>query len=237
MPESPTQATPHIAGEANTPISATQQVVESLLQLLRTGAYRVGVRLPSERALAEASGVGRSAVREAVRELIAHGLLEIQRGRGTFVRSLRPDLLVSLTTFSDEPDTRRELLEARLIIEPEAASLAAQRATQEDLTRLHMDVQRLDEAIAVGYRPPEDLGFHLDVVRATNNRSLFRLTSAIVSFYQLDSHLPTQRDLDEHGEVLDAIRRRDPDSARKAMRNHLAAELAILESEPGQRPI
>ena len=71
----------------------TRQVVDSLYQLLRSGDYVVGARLPSEWELAGSLHVGRSAVREAIRELVALGLVELRPGRGTYVRSLRPDLL------------------------------------------------------------------------------------------------------------------------------------------------
>src|SRR6476469_4726159 len=72
---------------------ASHQVADALCGMLRSGSYRVGDRMPSEFELGAALGVSRSTVREAVRELTSLGVLEIQHGRGTFVRSLRPDLL------------------------------------------------------------------------------------------------------------------------------------------------
>jgi GntR family transcriptional repressor for pyruvate dehydrogenase complex len=205
-------------------LSVTRQVVDSLFRMLRSGEYRVGDQLPSEWELVTNLKVGRSAVREAVRELVTLELVELRPGRGTFVRSLRPDLLLRPETFEDVVATavKRELLEVRRILEPEAAALASARATEHELARLQHDVARLREAVRVGFRPPEDLGFHLDVVRATHNTSLARVTGAIVGFYERDDVLPTERDVAEHGAIADAIGRGDDGGARVLMAEHLS---------------
>lgn len=203
---------------------ASHQAADAICGMLRSGAYRVGERLPSEPELCAGLGVSRSTVREAVRELTSLGVLEIQHGRGTFVRSLRPDLLLRGDSLLDEPDDliREELLEVRGIVEPEAAALAAARATEEEVARLHYDVERLAEAIGHGMAPPEDLGFHLDLVRATHNAALWRVSGAIISFYQWDGQLPTEQDVSDHRAIYEAVRDRDPARARQAMIDHLA---------------
>jgi GntR family transcriptional repressor for pyruvate dehydrogenase complex len=213
--------------------SVTSQVVEALFEMLRSGRFRTGDRLPSEWELVEQLHVGRSAVREGIRELAALELVDVQPGRGTFVRSLRPDLLVRADGIGAEVNRAllREFLEVRQMLEPEAAALAAVRANSVDLNRLGHDVDRLSEAIDVGYRPPEDVGFHLDIVRATHNTALIRLAGAIVSFYQRDEVLPTWRDVDEHRAVLDAIRDHRAEAARSAMRSHLQSETDIRTVE------
>jgi GntR family transcriptional repressor for pyruvate dehydrogenase complex len=205
-------------------LGVTRQVVDSLFDMLRSGEYRVGDQLPSEWELVARLDVGRSAVREAIRELVTLELVELRPGRGTFVRSLRPDLLLRPDTFDDvvASAVKRELLEVRRILEPEAAALAAERATEQELGRLQHDVERLREAVSVGYRPPEDLGFHLDVVRATHNTSLARVTGAIVGFYQRDDVLPAERDVAEHGAIAGAIADGDAAQARRFMSQHLS---------------
>lgn len=212
--------------------SVTDQVIEAVFGMLRSGRYRTGDRLPSEWELVEQLGVGRSAVREGTRELAALGVVDVQPGRGTFVRSLRPDLLVR-PDLQHEVDRAllREFLEVRQIIEPEAAALAAVRASEVELERLAHDVDRLGEAVNVGYRPPEDLGFHLNIVRATHNTALTRLAGAIVSFYQRDEALPTERDVREHRAVLDAMIARHPERAKEAMHAHLFSETELRRAE------
>ena len=203
---------------------ASHQVADALCSMLRSGSYRVGDRMPSEQELGAELGVSRSTVREAVRELTSLGVLEIKPGRGTFVRSLRPDLLLRGDSLLDQPNDRirEELLEVRGIVEPEAAALAATRATDEEIERLHYDVERLAEAIGRGMAAPEDLGFHLDLVRATHNAALWRVSGAIISFYQWDGHLPTEQDVIDHRAIYEAVRDRDAARARQAMRDHLA---------------
>lgn len=203
---------------------ASHQAADMICAMLRTGAYRVGDRLPSEPELGEELRVSRSTVREAVRELTSLGVLEIQHGRGTFVRSLRPDLLLRGDSLLDHANDRirEELLEVRGIVEPEAAALAAERASEEDVGRLRYDVERLTEAVGRGVSAPEDLGFHLDLVRATHNAALWRVSGAIISFYQWDGQLPTERDVEDHYAIYEAVRDRNPQRARRAMADHLA---------------
>ncbi len=203
---------------------ASHQVADALCSMLRSGSYRVGNRLPSEHELGAELGVSRSTVREAVRELSSLGVLEIRHGSGTYVRSLRPDLLLRGDSLLEHPNDRirEELLEVRGIVEPEAAALAAIRATDEEVERLLYDVERLAEAIGRGIAPPEDLGFHLDLVRATHNAALWRVSGAIISFYQWDGNLPTEHDVSDHRAIYEAVRDRDAARARRAMQDHLA---------------
>jgi DNA-binding FadR family transcriptional regulator len=203
--------------------NASHQVADAVCAMLRSGEYRVGDRLPSEQELGVELSVSRSTVREAVRELTALGVLEIRHGRGTYVRSLRPDLLLRSDSLGEPRNDRirEELLEVRGIVEPEAAALAAQRASAEEIERLRYDVECLADAIGRGMAPPEDLGFHLDLVRATHNAALWRVSGAIISFYQWDGQLPTEQDAIDHRLIYEAIRDHDPARAHRAMLDHL----------------
>jgi GntR family transcriptional repressor for pyruvate dehydrogenase complex len=210
-------------------VSVTRQVVDVLYEDLRSGRYQPGDRLPSEQQLAQSLGVGRSAVREAVRELLALNVLEIRPGTGTFVLAMRADLLLRPDTFHQalERNVALELLEVRMIVEPAAAALAAARATESDIRRLNRDVERLREALdsAQVTKPPEDLGFHLDLVRAAHNTALHRISTAIIAFYEHDEAAPTMRDYNEHRAVLRAIEAHDQRAARRAMEAHLQVEI------------
>lgn len=210
-------------------VSVTRQVVDVLYEDLRSGRYQPGDRLPSEQEIAVALGVGRSAVREAVRELLALNVLEIRPGRGTFVLQMRPDLMLRPDSFHEalERNVALELLEVRMIVEPAAAELAAARATPTDIKRLTRNVLRLRQALDAGEvgRPPEDLGFHLDLVRAAHNSALHRISTAIISFYEHDEANPTLRDYNEHQAVLKAIEKGDRRGARRAMEAHLQVEI------------
>ena len=121
-----------------------------------------------------------------------------------------------------------------LIVEPEAAALAAARASTQDVERLRRDVEGLRRLGSLDTRPPEDLGFHLDLVRGAHNGALLRISTAIIAFYDHDQALPTERDYNEHRAVLQAIERRDGDGARRAMRAHLEAEVEARLGDAGR---
>lgn len=218
--------------------SVTGQVVDILYEALRGGDYQAGDRLPSEQELARSLGVGRSAIREAVQQLLTLDMVEIQPGKGTFVRPVNPGLLVGPESFHDVLDQRVaiELLEVRLIVEPEAAALAATRRTDKDIRRLARDVANLAMAIPQGRRPPEDVGFHLDVVRAAHNGALLRVSTAITAFYGRDQTMPSPATTDEHRTVLEAIEARDGASARSLMIAHLEIVGMHLGGKSGNRP-
>lgn len=234
-----TESTQSVPRQAAAGVSATRRVLEAVLELLRTGNYRTGDKLPTEHQLSAQSGVGRSAVREALRELAALHLIEVRHGSGTYVRNLRPDLLRANSSFTEIVDraARSELLEVRAILEPEAAALAANRADLREIERLELDVLRLEEAVRDGYRPPEDLGFHLDLVRAAHNQALLRLAGPIVSYYARDEWLPSVRDVEEHREVVAAVASRDAPGARAAMLVHLQTEADLLGGATGAKEL
>src|SRR5579875_1055386 len=116
-----------------------ESVAEQILTMIREEGYAVNQRLPTESQLMARTGGGRSSVREALHGLAVLGIVEIRQGDGTYVRSLTP------RRGSDAPDpladaltmgTTEDLLEARAIVEVRTASLAAQRALEEDLREM-----------------------------------------------------------------------------------------------------
>lgn len=212
----------------------SQQVSEGILVLIDDGDVGIGDQLPTESDLIEMFNVSRTAVREAVKTLAAVGVLEIRPGVGTFVTGSRPGPLRALPGHAGPMDQGDlfELLELRFIFEPEAAALAAERATSEDLEELQRCVAVLEKALGTGVKPPEDLGFHLAIARATRNGALVDVSSLIARFYQQDEQLPDAIDVQEHREIYEAIRDRDPEAARAAM----CAHLEEIESRYRQLP-
>ena len=212
-------------------LSVARIAVNEILKMLRSGKYSVGDKLPTELELIKILGVGRSTVREAVKELVVMKLVEIRRGRGTYLLSLPQELLMDPTSFGEVANDflLEELLEVREIFEGDAAALAAERATDADIHRLREDVERLQEAVATGYQPEEDLGFHFDVVQSAHNSALIRVSDVILSFYARTKSLPSERDVLEHQAIFERIAARDAEGARKAMYIHLARERESLK--------
>lgn len=208
-----------------------QDLARRLLAELASGAYEVGARLPAERELALQYNVSRPTVREAVIALEVQGLVEVRVGSGAYVRRLPGK--------EDTPGfniSAFELTEARLLIEGEAAALAATQITDEEIAAL----EGLVVAIAHENTNPQgtegaDREFHLAIARATRNTAIvntieqlwdLRRTSPEAALLHAKARTANIKPVvDEHTAVLDALRGRDPVAARAAMRGHLSAVL------------
>jgi GntR family transcriptional repressor for pyruvate dehydrogenase complex len=212
------------------PRTITDQVAEQLRQLINSGEFRAGDRIPSERDLARRLGVGRPAVREALRELKAQGLLVVGRGaQGTNVAQLpSPSFAGPMAPLLGSGAERMaELMEIRSAVEIEAAGLAARRATIEDLHRLSI----LATGAAKHLSADDDVAFHAAIAQATHNALFERVIRepvdmlhdqmhAILSAYYAEpgGGIALQQ---QHEAVRRAIRAGDEQGARRAMRQHL----------------
>lgn len=201
-----------------------QSVAEQISTLIDEGAYPPGTRLPGERELAEKLSVSRVTIREAEIALQAIGRLEIKTGSGVYVSETKPELGEALPNAS-----AFEVTEARMLVESEAAALAAKNITDEGLLRLGqlIDLMRTGDEDAADEADEE---FHLTIAEASNNlamvhtiKSLWRMreelpevkaTYAAVCIHDADSRT------DEHRAVYEALKSRDPAGARAAMREH-----------------
>ena len=187
-----------------------------------------GQRLPSERQLAEHFEVGRPLVREALRTLVERGVIDVEVGRGIFVRRVQPvDAARPVDNLlRRQAVTPRQLVEARSTLEVEASQLACARATAEEL-------EHLGELVAVSSehnlmeRVRNDLEFHLSVVRAAHNPVIETMFSAILlpmaqmMTRSLGDPEVSREGLPFHEHLYLAIRDRDPEAAARASRGHL----------------
>lgn len=221
------------------------QVAASIAASIAGGRYPVGGRLPSERDLAEDFGVSRPTIREAMLALEIRGMIEARHGSGIYVvdaaapEDAAPQLQV----------TPVELIEARALIEGEAAALAATVITDAELQNLEAivrEMQRENEGDRINEEA--DRRFHMAIADATGNAAL---ASVVENLWNLRYSQPCHEVLsrarrsgvaprvDEHEAIVDALRRHDPQAARKAMRGHLERVidylLASTESEAVER--
>lgn len=211
-----------------------QDLARSLLDELAQGRYPVGTRLPAERDLALRYDVSRPTVREAIIALEVQGLVEVRIGSGAYVKRLPGD--------EDRPGfnvTAFELTEARLLFEGEAAALAATQVTDEDVAEIELLVQRIvEENQDPNGTESADREFHLAIARATRNVAVYnavehlwdlRATSPEAALlHEKARHANVKPVVEEHTAILDALRARDPNAARAAMRTHLSAVLEGL---------
>ncbi|NGN91275.1 FadR family transcriptional regulator [Nocardioides sp. KC13] len=203
-----------------TPRSLVDQAIDGMRELLTDGEWAVGARIPPEPELAAALGVSRNTVREAVRALAHTGLLEVRRGDGTYVAAAN-EVAAMMRRQVGRVDLQH-VLEVRHAIETQAAALAAQRRTDDDLQALTAIMERRATAVAAGDADAfvdADAEFHLGVVTATHNPLLIELYAGFEDTLRTMIHLDDETDelADEHAAVLDGIRRQDPTAAAAAV--------------------
>jgi DNA-binding FadR family transcriptional regulator len=204
-------------------------VVHELGRRIIEGGIKPGELLPREELLAEELRVSRTALREGMKVLSAKGLVESRPKVGTRVRDARAwhqldaDILAWRCELMPTEDFVRKLADMREVIEPSAAAAAAKYRTYEQLRSIEQAYAAMEAAADLDEWTDADLAFHEAVLSATNNElmvSLFSvIESALATFFALSARTAKNfKDaLPLHGEVLDAIRRSEPDAARRAM--------------------
>jgi len=205
-------------------------IVEQVQDLIVSGELAEGDGLPPESSLATQFGVSRTVVREALRVLHDRGLVDVRQGQGVFVTRPTIDVIASaLRLVVDiEGASSFEVAEVRELLETEACALAAERATQGNLDRLEQCLERMEEqADDVEGFLSADVGFHRELTRATRNRVLEMVTAPVYALMREQRgsvfHVKgaSERAIERHREVLEALRSRDPERARRAMRGHI----------------
>ncbi len=216
------------------PPRASEVVVQHIKGMVLGGQLRDGQRLPSEKELARQFGLSRVTIRDALRVLESEGFVRIKLGArgGVFASVPGPQhVTASLANLLRvNRASLRALAEARLLLEPEVAALAAQRARLRDLDAMRRAVE---EARAARQRQdpyfiPYSVGFHTALAEASGNPVLVcALGSFRALFHEVLARLlpddsMAARAVDDHQAILDAVAARDPDRARQLMREHLA---------------
>ncbi len=225
-------------------------IAEKITAKIRAGEFSVGERLPAERDLAEILQVSRSSVREALIALELSGYVEVRVGSGVYVTAPREstgnaganspdgDITPAIARIANDVGPF-ELLEARLLIEPECAAYAAQKGTEEQLARIRETQEAMSAAGAPG---SYDREFHASIAAACGNSALeavvmhiWDLSEASPVYQRLDKHFVDSKVWDmallEHDRISDAILDRDPIRARHAMYAHLTAIMARLRED------
>ncbi len=226
------------------PNGVTQDAIETIRDLIATGQWGPGTRLPRETDLAAQLGLSRNSLREAVRALSLARVLEVRQGDGTYVSSLEAEELFQPTLLATnlmQGRTVLELFEVRRMLEPEAAAMAALRANDDVIRELRAE---LDAMFAAGDRAEDlvaaDTAFHDVVARAPGNgvlRALLRSLSTSTVRARLWHGISDRNALDvareEHARIYHAIAAGDVDLARAAAIVHIASNEAWLRDHLG----
>jgi len=221
---------------------AAENVVAYVRDLISSGKFKPGDRMPAERELAVQIGVSRPSVRAGLQALAAMGVVESRRGSGTYISTGPPVLssgpLQLLAILHGIP--RAEIYEARRILEVRTARLAAERAAGEALAEISEEVMGMfastDDAQAFLLH---DIRFHRAVAHASGNLVLSALVEMVSAIFYEQRKETASRDRDlrisaeQHRRIYQAVRDRDPDAAEREMDAHLEAALQRQEMEEG----
>ena len=215
------------------PKRISDQVFDQLRELIFRGEFKAGEKILTERELAEAFGVSRTSVRDAINKLVVIGLLDQKQGQGTFVRSPESKEKSLLATMMESQDASiTDLLEVRMGLECNAAAMAATRAVEKDLQFMAKSIEEMRKEVKSGRLGTEaDASFHMAIAYAANNPLQIFIMKNFYDFmftgikvnleglYQIPGNIDII--LDQHTTIYQAIRDHDPEAASQAMKRHI----------------
>lgn len=222
------------AVRATTGASMSENVYHQLVTQIAGGAFGSDGKLPSEHDLARTFGVSRPVVREALGRLRKEGLIYSRQGAGSFVATRTIDhATLGFARIETIADIQR-CFEFRLTIEPDAAFFAADRRSPQELEAMSVAIGALEEATRkLKHREDVDFVFHHTIARASNNHYFGTALTALQDHIAVGMKLhglslmnagpKLEHVLGEHRAIFEAIRARDCEAARAAMRAHLTS--------------
>ena len=222
-------------------VKLSEQTADRLYEMIvENRVYVPGSKLPNENELSEELKVSRTTLREAISFLVAQGVLEIRRGKGTYVAEDVPAAGLDLTSLSGlrSRGRARDLFEMRLIFEPATVALACQRATDEELRLIQRKAERVEEIAAQGGDwPLADQEFHWAIMRASHNEYMRRLypiiNSAVNEIMQLSQNRRHMQEvaLADNRLILEFLLKRDEEGASHAMSIHMKHLIHSMQNE------
>ncbi len=206
-------------------------IISQIRELIISGVVKPGEKLPPERKLAEHLGVSRGQVREAINKLETYGILKVQPQSGTIVNGIGIVALEGLISdiLKIEKVDFKSLIDTRILLEKEAARLAAINRTKEDIIELEIALHNYKKSLAEnGVAVEEDLLFHLKIAEASKNTVLKSLmmiiTPDIVKSFRKFNVCNSEKNIKtikEHQKILEMISNKDAIGAKEAMEQHL----------------
>lgn len=201
--------------------------------------FQPGDKLPNEIELSEQLNVSRTTLREAIRVLVTNNILEIQRGKGTFVKeNIDTEHMKSFSGLSSAIINARDLYEMRLIFEPEAAYYATLRATDAELKRILDFGKQIEEKILNNEdRTEVEQKFHQSIAQATHNEFMDKLMPVIFQainkgvILSQKNELVTKHTLNDHRLIMEFMEARNAEGAKSAMKIHILHAMQYLRIE------
>lgn len=207
----------------------SQSVADNILSMITIEKrFSVGDKLPNELDLSEELNVSRTTLREAIRILVALDILEIQRGKGTYVKENAFKKQQDLEQLSNIKVNAKDLYEMRLIFEPEAAYYAALRATDSEIKRILEFGKKVEKEISNHQdRTDDEHSFHKAIAQATHNEFMNKLMPILYQAISKGVYLSLQSDkaiedtINDHRMIMEFLEQRNAEGAKNAMRIHI----------------
>jgi GntR family transcriptional repressor for pyruvate dehydrogenase complex len=226
----------------------TTKLISRFKTLIADGVLVPGCKLPPERTLAQKFGVNRSSLRQALKVLEIMGVIWQRIGDGTYLNTSAASILGEPVDFLILLDgiSHSELFEARMIVEPELAARAAERATAEDLAALRQALVDMEKSQTLQARLEADLAFHEAIFKASGNRMCQLVFSVIhravfLSMERISHIVGMKHPLAFHKAIYAVIHKRNPEQARRKMAEHLIDAASLLrqmgDQQDGKRVI
>jgi DNA-binding FadR family transcriptional regulator len=213
-------------------VGVIDEAILTLKQMIVSGELQPGDRLPREAELAAQLGLSRNSLREAIRALALVNVLDSRQGDGTYVTSLRAELLLEAVTFIIDfhrDSSVLHFLQARRILEPAATALAAARISETEVTVLSGLIEGITPDTPVDERVARDVEFHRRICTASGNVVLASLVDSLTApttrarvWRGLTDERSFQRTLEEHRAIVQALRSRAVDVAHAWAHVHIA---------------
>lgn len=217
----------------------SDSIADDILSMITIeNKFLPGDKLPNEMEFSEELNVSRTTLREAIRILVANGILEVKRGKGTFVKK-DIDLANNMKLFNSLSNARinaKDLYEMRLIFEPAAAYYATIRASDTELKRILDYGKQIEKEILLKKdRTDVEQKFHKSIAKATHNEFMDKLMPVIFQAINKGVLLSQKNEqvekdtINDHKLIMDFMKSRDPDGAKSAMRVHILHAMKGLE--------
>ena len=207
----------------------SQSIADTLISMITIEKrFAAGDKLPNENELAAELSVSRTTIREAIKTLAARDIVEIQRGRGTFVTKGALAQKQEMEQLTAIKVNAKDLYEMRLIFEPEAAYLAAERGTETEIRRILEYGRKVEEQIrAEQDRTENEQAFHKAIAQATHNEFMNQLMPILFQAISKGITLSEQSDkaiddtLNDHRTIMEFLQQRNAEGAKNAMKIHI----------------
>ena len=215
-----------------------EQVADGLMNLIQETPYKAGDKLPTEKELCESTGAGRNTVREALKILASRNVLEIRQGAGTFVSEKQgiPDDPLGFSMVNDHVKLTKDLLQVRIMLEPQIAALAAQCAKEHEIRELEEILEEMEAAMKKREDYSElDTKFHTKIAQCTHNIVMENLLPVIGKGVAVFAKEVAQTEYDRtwisHRKIFCYIRDHKPFEAEMEMQYHLLYNTSRYEEE------